>query len=307
MEENKKDSSFEEEKEQLNNPSTDETIVPAAEKSDLPTGQAGIINPTTDIKDMEVHHHAHDPVSPHLKKNWKSYFWEFLMLFLAVFCGFLAENQREHIIEHQRANVYAANLYEELKMDTASLNSIIESNKSVIGKLDSFCLFSTEKEKRSITNGMLYYYSEYTTSVEFFASNNTTIEQLKGSGNLRTMPNHIAQKISSYSKKLSTLENEYRISRAEFEKIEDLYFKIFDGYTTQLLTDAAGGNIVNRDSVFKLNLPLINDDPKLMKEFTGWLKFESSIYSSQNSNFHIPLKQTATELIGLLKKEYHLK
>ena len=132
------------------------------------------------------------------------------MLFLAVFCGFLAENQREHIIENQRAKVYAANLYEELKMDTASLNSTIESNKSVIAKLDSFCLFSTEKEKRSITNGMLYYYSEYTTSVEFFASNNTTIEQLKGSGNLRTMPNHIAQKISSYSKKLSTLENEYR-------------------------------------------------------------------------------------------------
>ena len=202
------------------------------------------------------------------------------MLFLAVFCGFLAENQREHIIENQRAKVYAANLYEELKMDTASLNSTIESNKSVIAKLDSFCLFSTEKEKRSITNGMLYYYGEYTTSVEFFASNNTTIEQLKGSGNLRTMPNHIAQKISSYSKKLSTLENEYRLSRTEFEKIEDLYFKIFDGYTTQLLTDAAGRNIVNRDSVFKLNPPLINDDPKLMKEFTGWLKFESSIYTS---------------------------
>jgi hypothetical protein len=37
---------------------------------------------------MEVHHHAHHD---HGKKNWKSYFWEFLMLFLAVFCGFLAE------------------------------------------------------------------------------------------------------------------------------------------------------------------------------------------------------------------------
>lgn len=44
---------------------------------------------------MEVHHHPHDPAAPHHKKNWKSYFWEFLMLFLAVFCGFLAENQRE--------------------------------------------------------------------------------------------------------------------------------------------------------------------------------------------------------------------
>ena len=36
-------------------------------------------------ENMEVHHHAHHQ---HEKKTWKSYFWEFFMLFLAVFCGF---------------------------------------------------------------------------------------------------------------------------------------------------------------------------------------------------------------------------
>ena len=52
---------------------------------------------------MEIHHHAHgsDPDSSTSsghrgRKKWTHYFWEFLMLFLAVFCGFLAENQREH-------------------------------------------------------------------------------------------------------------------------------------------------------------------------------------------------------------------
>ncbi len=40
---------------------------------------------------MEVHAHTHTA-----RKKWTHYFWEFLMLFLAVFCGFLAENQREH-------------------------------------------------------------------------------------------------------------------------------------------------------------------------------------------------------------------
>ena len=33
---------------------------------------------------MEVHHHAHTD-----RKKWTHYLWEFLMLFLAVFCGFL--------------------------------------------------------------------------------------------------------------------------------------------------------------------------------------------------------------------------
>ena len=37
---------------------------------------------------MEVHGHTHSP-----RKKWTHYFWEFFMLFLAVFCGFLAEYQ----------------------------------------------------------------------------------------------------------------------------------------------------------------------------------------------------------------------
>ncbi|MBL0136101.1 MAG: hypothetical protein IPP79_20065 [Chitinophagaceae bacterium] len=56
-----------------------------------PSGNPPVkITPTSDIAPsnitqapeiMEVHHHAHDPATPHHKKNWKSYFWEFLMLF----------------------------------------------------------------------------------------------------------------------------------------------------------------------------------------------------------------------------------
>ncbi len=36
---------------------------------------------------MDVHHHSHHEG----KKNWKSYFWEFLMLFFAVFYASIAE------------------------------------------------------------------------------------------------------------------------------------------------------------------------------------------------------------------------
>ena len=48
---------------------------------------------------MEVHGHAQMPASR--EKKWTHYFWELLMLFLAVFCGFLVELQFEHYIEHQ--------------------------------------------------------------------------------------------------------------------------------------------------------------------------------------------------------------
>jgi hypothetical protein len=48
---------------------------------------------------MEVHHHSHHP------KKWKEYITEFLMLFLAVSLGFMAENIREHQIEKHRKSV----------------------------------------------------------------------------------------------------------------------------------------------------------------------------------------------------------
>ena len=83
---------------------------------------------------MEVHHHAHPSTSPGHRKKWSHYFWEFIMLFLAVFCGFLAENQREHMIEHQREKKFATSLYEDLKKDTADLMSDIPFWDSIIKK-----------------------------------------------------------------------------------------------------------------------------------------------------------------------------
>ena len=81
---------------------------------------------------MEVHHHAHTA-----RKKWTHYFWEFLMLFLAVFCGFLAENQREHFVEHQREKKYAASLLEDLKKDTADLSADIPFWKDYLEKIDT--------------------------------------------------------------------------------------------------------------------------------------------------------------------------
>ena len=63
---------------------------------------------------MEVHAHTHTA-----RKKWTHYFWEFLMLFLAVFCGFLAEYQLEHKIERDRELQFMQTMAEDLKSDTA--------------------------------------------------------------------------------------------------------------------------------------------------------------------------------------------
>ncbi len=87
-----------------------------------PTKDTETINQNQDSENMEVHHHSH---SSHGKKSWKSYFWEFLMLFLAVFCGFLAEYQLEHKIENDRGKQYTYSFYEDLLTDSSHFNDLI--------------------------------------------------------------------------------------------------------------------------------------------------------------------------------------
>ena len=47
------------------------------------------------------------------------------MLFLAVFCGFLAEYQLEHKIEKDRGKQYIQSFYEDLVIDSPQFNRLI--------------------------------------------------------------------------------------------------------------------------------------------------------------------------------------
>jgi hypothetical protein len=63
-------------------------ILPEAEP--VATEKPQTLSPQPSSSLMEVHHHGHI----HEKKKWREYLFQFLMLFLAVFCGFLPPPQR---------------------------------------------------------------------------------------------------------------------------------------------------------------------------------------------------------------------
>src|SRR5665213_2831004 len=69
---------------------------------------------------MEVHHH---PQLEHKPKPWKEYLLEGLMIFLAVFMGFIAENIREKISDHEREKQYMESLVKDLASDTVGLKA----------------------------------------------------------------------------------------------------------------------------------------------------------------------------------------
>ena len=59
------------------------------------------------------------------------------MLFLAVFCGFLAEYSLEHKIEKDREKQYIRSFVEDLERDTATLNERIGYCNLTIARVDS--------------------------------------------------------------------------------------------------------------------------------------------------------------------------
>ena len=125
---------------------------------------------------MEIHSHTHTP-----RKKWMHYFWEFLMLFLAVFCGFLAEYQLEHKIEKDRGKQYAKSMYDDLKMDTAQLNSVIQARVSRNEMLDSL-FHQIDNPQNQLSD--LYFFARHITRTSpiIFFNNDRTIQQLKNSG-----------------------------------------------------------------------------------------------------------------------------
>jgi hypothetical protein len=146
---------------------------------------------------MEVHAHSHTA-----KKKWTHYFWEFLMLFLAVFCGFLAEYQLEHKIEKDRAKQYIISFYEDLKTDTAELARLmtIDNNKLSVLAVVHSCYDTVINNPASA--GCLEQIARNSLSFIKLVNTERTLQQLKNAGGMRMLKKEDADSIYAYDNKL---------------------------------------------------------------------------------------------------------
>lgn len=127
-----------------------------------PANDKETINPNQESENMEVHHHAHHEV----KKGWKPYVWEFLMLFFAVFFGFLAQNLLEHRLEKEKGNQYVRSMIEDIISDSTKINQTFEFTKKQQLALDSLsALFDNPPYSDSTIKRMYILMLKYTTSV----------------------------------------------------------------------------------------------------------------------------------------------
>jgi hypothetical protein len=150
---------------------------------------------------MEVHHHAHTS-----RKKWTHYFWEFVMLFLAVFCGFLAEYQLEHKIEKDREKQYIRSYAEDLAADTAEINRRIELCNKTISAADSLTLLLRHSQKEKFGTDIYYFFRSIHRS-EPFMVNDRTIVQLRNAGGMRLVSNkNVSDSMINYYKDVDFLK-----------------------------------------------------------------------------------------------------
>ena len=252
---------------------------------------------------MEVHHSHH----PTHKKKWTEYLLEFFMLFLAVFLGFVAENWREHVSEKEKEKQYMASMIKDLRRDTAFLNTGFLRKQERLKAIDSvFDFFQLHQEPQEIP-GYMVVVMKRTAWDRIYDRSSGTINQLKNAGALRLIKNkEVTDSIAAYDL-LWERDNFWKQGYISLQQINySLMEKIFDPYDLLLIykTTAVGSGVSSAPLLRQLASVKINTAS--LRELLNFLARQKS-FTIQDYQFYKSMNESATRLIALIKKEYHLE
>ena len=253
---------------------------------------------------MEVHAHTHTA-----RKRWTHYFWEFLMLFLAVFCGFLAENIREHKIEQIRAGEYARSLIQDLENDISDINDATKQFEKILVSIDSISSVVYSGVTGNKVSGSFYFHSQIGTISPLIVWSDATLIQLTQSGNLRYFRNHeLVNKISSYYSRQSYVRNLNTGDRERREITIAIRSRILNNHYYKYYSKVLPlDTLPFPDSLMKNIIPIQNSDPQLLNEYANSFENRKGYMNLILTNTYPKAILRARELIFLLKKEYDLK
>jgi hypothetical protein len=161
-------------------------------------------------------------------KNWKKYAFEFIMIFFAVFLGFLAENARENYADTQHANELAMSFYQELYNDSIAVASKVQGRlkkeQAVIYMVDFFRDSSLTSSSKALSLNFIWGMTARTPII--FTPRTVVLEQLKSSGSLRYFKN----------KELQTLIGDLSVAIDYIKARQDYENSIFYTYIEPIMT-----------------------------------------------------------------------
>ena len=245
---------------------------------------------------MEVHAHTHTA-----RKKFTHYLWEFLMLFLAVFCGFLAENLREHKIESDREKQFIRSLLEDLREDTLILTANINDCAAHLERNDSLIRLLNSNDIKEHGSD-LYYLGRWASRGIRLAVHDLTIQQMKNSGGFRLIRKEkVSKAIIEYYNLLVFITYLQNVGMDEQQEYRKMAIDVFHPILF--------GDVVKPDNTItrpRGNPSLLTYESKVLLRLAGMLSYikntKLGLIGAETN-----MKVAAIELIQLIKKEYHLQ
>ncbi|MCW3109721.1 MAG: hypothetical protein JWQ09_4227, partial [Segetibacter sp.] len=277
-------------------------IIPASETQNLippiESDNNSTLSQQPATRNMEVHHHGH----VHNEKKWKEYLFQFFMLFLAVFCGFLAEYMLEHRIEKERASTYIKSFYEDLDTDENKLYQVINSLSRQYQAADSLPSMLKNADLKKPANSIYFNLRRATRNwpINLYI-NDRTVVQLRNSGGMRLIENKsISDSIVAYYKEVDYIQYYQERLLTFTQSLRANYSDLLDGNAYEKVIDKNDQIIYSSDPLYlrSTDAKVINDCIIKINEIKGLC---GSIRNSV-----LGLQQKAKNIKKFIAKEHQL-
>jgi hypothetical protein len=243
-----------------------------------------------------------EPKSQQRIKPFRQYFFEGLMIFLAVTLGFFAESLRENISNRNTEKELLSSMIEDLKIDTANYQKAIIQNKRRMQYLDTLITacyaFREVKQNHSEIYAAFAYCRKFP---DLVTPSQRTLSQLKNAGGMRLLQYQlVANDINNYDDFGVKLLNQQTYYERTLNEMLDYSNSLLDmrPYTSLAISRA------EFDKSIESAILLTNDKKEIFKFGNMVISFRGKV------QFYIVRleagKLQATQLIDSIKTTYSL-
>lgn len=187
---------------------------------------------------------------PSEKKSWSNYVFDFLMVFLAVFFGFMAENYREDLQEERYSQELAKSFYQELVLDSIRLRSVIMVRPETEKAIRTLKNYMVDKDLNRPDLGFVKSFTEGVMHRAWFVPSEVVFNQLKSSGAVRYLKGD----------ELKELTNRLSIAMNSIQTRNDLELRFMEDHLIPFVNEH------NDQRFFDL---LLGDDQTKMHDVIG--------------------------------------
>lgn len=231
------------------------------------------------------------------RRSWKFFLTEFIMIFLAVFCGFLAENLREDIADRKEETKYMRLLVEDLQADTALIKTNIRNIDAAVANIDSLLVFLRHHRNLEFIDTVFDNRNRLSLPYLYFNPADRATSQLKNGG-LKLIENEkISKEILDYwtlGYATSDTQERYNAYRLKAREIYYAIFSISDVYVMQ-----------NEPSETTNKFPAVKSQLFRLSEYANYMATCGTVIKGQKNRL-IRQRDSAILLINSIKEAYSL-